>query len=104
MLYIVSGRLNAEGFVFASLFDRPLVPPVVAVLWYPGDHPRATGIALCRAGFREFSLDIIRMARGVAQAAINSALIRFQSDTRTELELTNFNRSRVSVLDDRGCS
>ena len=24
MLYIVSGRLNAQGFVFASLLDRPL--------------------------------------------------------------------------------
>jgi len=34
MLYVVSGRLNAEGFVFASLLDRPLVPPVMAVLWY----------------------------------------------------------------------
>lgn len=33
MLYIVSGRLNARGFVFASLLDRPLVPPVMAALW-----------------------------------------------------------------------
>ncbi len=33
MLYIVSGRLNAQGFVFASLLDRPLVPPVMAALW-----------------------------------------------------------------------
>jgi hypothetical protein len=33
MLYIVSGRLNAEGFAFASLLDRPLVPPTMAVLW-----------------------------------------------------------------------
>ncbi len=33
MLYVVSGRLNAEGFVFASLLDRPLVPPVMAALW-----------------------------------------------------------------------
>jgi hypothetical protein len=33
MLYIVSGRLNAEGFVFASLLDRPLVPIVMGVLW-----------------------------------------------------------------------
>jgi hypothetical protein len=32
-LYIVSGRLNAEGFVFASLLDRPLVPVVMAILW-----------------------------------------------------------------------
>jgi uncharacterized protein YjeT (DUF2065 family) len=34
MLYIVSGRLNAEGFVFASLLDRPLVPFAMAILWY----------------------------------------------------------------------
>jgi hypothetical protein len=34
MLYIVSGRLNAQGFVFASLLDRPLVPFAMAILWY----------------------------------------------------------------------
>ncbi len=33
LLYVVSGRLNAEGFVFASLLDRPLVPIVMGVLW-----------------------------------------------------------------------
>ncbi|HEY6643869.1 hypothetical protein [Povalibacter sp.] len=33
MLYVVSGRLNAQGFIFASLLDRPLVPPVMAALW-----------------------------------------------------------------------
>jgi hypothetical protein len=30
----VSGRVNAEGFVFASLLDRPLVPVIMGVLWY----------------------------------------------------------------------
>jgi hypothetical protein len=34
MLYVVSGRLDAQGFVFASLLDRPLVPPLMALLWY----------------------------------------------------------------------
>ncbi len=34
MLYIVSGRLNSEGFIFASLLDRPLVPFAMAILWY----------------------------------------------------------------------
>ncbi|HEX9271929.1 MAG TPA: hypothetical protein VGA01_06925 [Candidatus Binatia bacterium] len=34
MLYIASGRLNAEGFVFASMLDRPLVPIAMAILWY----------------------------------------------------------------------
>ena len=34
MLYIASGRLNAAGFVFASLLDRPLVPLAMVILWY----------------------------------------------------------------------
>ena len=33
MLYVASGRLNAEGFVFASMLDRPLVPIAMAILW-----------------------------------------------------------------------
>ena len=39
MLYVVSGRLDAEGFVFASLLDRPLVPFIMAALWYFGVIP-----------------------------------------------------------------
>ena len=34
MLYITSGRLNAEGFVFASMLDRPVVPFAMAILWF----------------------------------------------------------------------
>jgi hypothetical protein len=34
MLYIASGRLNAAGFVFASMLDRPLVPFAMLMLWY----------------------------------------------------------------------
>ena len=34
MLYIASGRLDAEGFVFASMLDRPLVPLAMAILWH----------------------------------------------------------------------
>jgi hypothetical protein len=34
MLYVVSGRLNAEGFVFASMLDRPLVLIAMAILWH----------------------------------------------------------------------
>ena len=33
MLYIVSGRLNSVAFAFASLLDRPLVPPLMGALW-----------------------------------------------------------------------
>ena len=34
MLYVLGGRLNAEGFVFATLIDRPFVAPTMATLWY----------------------------------------------------------------------
>ena len=34
MLYVASGRLNAEGFILASLLDRPLVPFAMVILWY----------------------------------------------------------------------
>lgn len=44
MLYIVSGRLNAQGFVFATLLDRPLVPPIMAVLWWLGIIPGSLAI------------------------------------------------------------
>ena len=42
---MVSGRLNAQGFVFASMLDRPLVPPVMAVLWSLGIIPRTLALA-----------------------------------------------------------
>ena len=45
MLYVVSGRLNAEGFLFASLLDRPLVPPLMALLWYLDIVPGPLAIA-----------------------------------------------------------
>jgi hypothetical protein len=48
LLYVVSGRLNAQGFVFASLLDRPLVPFLMAILWWRGiiPGPLALGFAL----------------------------------------------------------
>jgi hypothetical protein len=39
MLYVLSGRLSAEGFVFATLIDRPFVAPTMAALWYFGALP-----------------------------------------------------------------
>lgn len=39
VLYIMSGRLNSDGFVFASLLDRPLVLPLLGVLWMAGIVP-----------------------------------------------------------------
>lgn len=54
MLYIVSGRLNAEGFVFASLLDRPLVPPIMAVLWYLGIVPGPLALLFAVQDFGSF--------------------------------------------------
>ena len=54
MLYVVSGRLNAEGFLFASLLDRPLVPPLMAVLWHFGIIPGSLALAFSIQDFGSF--------------------------------------------------
>src|ERR1019366_5664192 len=54
MLYVVSGRLNAEGFVVASLLDRPLVPVIMAVLWSRGILPGSLAIAFSVTDFGGF--------------------------------------------------
>ena len=54
MLYVVSGRVNAEGFLFASLLDRPLVPPLMAVLWYFGIVPGPLALAFAIQDFGSF--------------------------------------------------
>ena len=38
-LYVLSGRLNAEGFVFATLIHRPFAAQTKAALWYVGAPP-----------------------------------------------------------------
>jgi Na+-driven multidrug efflux pump len=48
MLYIASGRLNAEGFVLVS--------------W---NHSRTAGVDLFGARFRQLSLDALHLARGI---------------------------------------
>jgi len=53
-LYVVSGRLNAEGFVFASLLDRPLVPLVMAILWSQGLIPGPLALAFSITDFGGF--------------------------------------------------
>jgi Na+-driven multidrug efflux pump len=54
MLYAVSGRLNAEGFVIASLLDRPLVPPVMAGLWLLGIVPGPLALVISAQDFGGF--------------------------------------------------
>jgi hypothetical protein len=46
MLYVLSGSLNAEGFVFATLIDRPFVAPTMATLWYLGALPGPLALLL----------------------------------------------------------
>jgi hypothetical protein len=54
VLYIVSGRMNAQGFVVASLLDRPLVPVIMAVLWSKGILPGRVAIAFSISDFGSF--------------------------------------------------
>jgi hypothetical protein len=54
MLYVVSGRLNAEGFTFASLLDRPLVPFIMAALWYFGFIPGTLALIFSITDFGTF--------------------------------------------------
>jgi hypothetical protein len=54
MLYVVSGRLNSREFVFASMLDRPLVPLVMAVLWYCDILPGALALAFSVQDFGSF--------------------------------------------------
>ena len=54
LLYTVSGRLNAQGFVFASLLDRPMVPFVMLGLWYCGLIPGILAVAFGLQDFGSF--------------------------------------------------
>lgn len=54
MLYVASGRLDAQGFVFASLADRPLVPPAMLLLWWLGFLPWQLALAFAVQDFGSF--------------------------------------------------
>jgi hypothetical protein len=69
MLYVVSGRLNAQGFVFASLLDRPLVPPLMAVLWWLGIVPGPLAAAFAIQDFASF---LWTLSAWRAEAAVRS--------------------------------
>jgi uncharacterized protein YjeT (DUF2065 family) len=63
MLYIVSGRLNAEGFVFASMLDRPLVPFAMAILWYHGIIPGPLALIFSVQDFGSFLWTLVTWRR-----------------------------------------
>ena len=54
MLYVASGRLDAQGFVFASLLDRPLVPPIMWVLFSLAIVPGPLALAFAVQDFAGF--------------------------------------------------
>jgi hypothetical protein len=54
MLYVVSGRLDSREFVFASMLDRPLVPFVMAVLWFLNILPGSLALAFSIQDFGSF--------------------------------------------------
>ncbi len=54
MLYVASGRLNAEGFVFASMLDRPLVPIAMAILWHSEIIPGSLALIFSIQDFGSF--------------------------------------------------
>jgi hypothetical protein len=75
MLYVVSGRLNATGFVFASMVDRPLVPAVMLILWRRHIIPGPLALAFSVSDFGGFLFTIWawraerRSAAGAARSA-----------------------------------
>src|SRR5258708_7963996 len=54
MLYVLAGRLNAQGFIFASLLVRRLVPAIMTVLWYKGILPGSLAVAFSAGDFGGF--------------------------------------------------
>jgi hypothetical protein len=68
MLYVLSGRLNAEGFVFATLVDRAIRRTDhgrAVVFWGAARPSRAL---ICHRRFRKLALDITDVARRAAIA------------------------------------
>jgi hypothetical protein len=63
MLYIASARLNAEGFVFASMLDRPLVPNAMAILWYLDIVPGPLALIFSIQDFGSFLWTLIAWRR-----------------------------------------
>ena len=61
MLYIASGRLNAEGFVFASMLDRPVVPFAMAIFWFLEILPGPLAL-IFNSRLRQLSLDTVQLA------------------------------------------
>lgn len=70
MLYVVSGRLNAVGFVFGSLLDRPLVPPLMLALWYFGVVPGTLALVFALQDFASFLWTLVTWRRELRAAPV----------------------------------
>ena len=76
MLYVVSGRLNALGFVFASfLLDRPTIPPLMVVLWYLGIVP-GSAMVFSLQDFARILWTLTAGAAGARRRALDEEGIR----------------------------
>ena len=69
LLYVISGRLNANGFIFASMIDRPLVPPMMALLWSLGIVPGSLALAFSILDFGTFLWTFFAWRADVRQRA-----------------------------------
>jgi hypothetical protein len=52
-------RTLAGGFVFATLLDRPLVPPIMAALWYSGKLPGSLALLFAVQELVSFSWTLL---------------------------------------------
>jgi hypothetical protein len=59
LLYTVSGRVNAQGFIFASLIDRPIVPFIMLFLWYRNLIPTILAIVFSLQDFGSFFFTVL---------------------------------------------
>jgi len=81
ILYVVSGRLSAQGFVLASLLDRPLVPLLMAVLWYGHILPGPLAVAFSISDFGSFLWTLLA-CRADARDGLNIGGPPFQGQSR----------------------
>ncbi len=70
ILYVASGRLNATGFVFASLLDRPLSPVMMALLWYLGIVPGSLALVFSISDFATFLWTLLAWRAEMAPSAV----------------------------------
>jgi hypothetical protein len=64
-LYIINGRLNGMGFAIGTLLDRPLVPLIMATLWYRHVLPGPLAAAFSIVDFGGFLATVFAWRAGL---------------------------------------